>query len=155
MKSIPSEEVFLPEKIDIIDIDGNRVCQIKRQIPARKEIPILKLLIRALEETQLKEFLEQMAMKQEPIETPEEALNPDNINILLTHLPKILSVLPDHIVECFSILIDLGKEEVLERFNLAYMIEVLVPFLLYAFKTWIEQFQVMGQKIPIPTNLTP
>ena len=147
MRSTPSEEVFMPESINIIDIEGNPVCRLKRQIPARKEIPILKLLIRALEETQFKEFLEQVAIIQGRNESG-DAFNAEDAGILLTHLPKILNVLPDHIVECFSILVDLEKEQALERFNLAYMIEVLVPFLLNAFKTWMEQFQVMGQKLP-------
>ena len=147
MRSTPSEEVFMPESINIIDIEGNPVCRLKRQIPARKEIPILKLLIRALEETQFKEFLEQVAIIQGRNESG-DAFNAEDAGILLTHLPKILNVLPDHIVECFSILVDLEKEQALERFNLAYMIEVLVPFLLNAFKPWMEQFQVMGQKLP-------
>jgi hypothetical protein len=160
MRSIPSEEVFLPEKIDIIDIEGLRVCQIKRQIPARKEIPILKLLIQALEETQLKEFLEELInipdiitasnnSASETVAVPQEVLNPNNLRIMLTHLPKILSVLPDHIVECFSVLIEMEKPEILERFTLAYMIEVLIPFLLHVFKGWMEQFQMISQKMPM------
>lgn len=156
MRSTPSEEVFMPENLDIIDIEGNPVCRLKRQIPAKKEIPILKLLIQALEETGISELLLQITSSQETISN-DGVLDSDSIRVLFTHLPKLLNIVPDHIVKCFSILIDLSEEEVLDRFTLAYMIEVLVPFLLYVFKTWIEQFQVIGQtvpKVPIPTMQT-
>jgi hypothetical protein len=162
MRSMPSEEIFFPEKIDIIDLDGNRVCQLKSQIPARKEIPILKLLICTLEETELKTFIEQITpwankteISPESIMDAPEGIDNNFIGILFNSLPKILKTLPDSIVKCFSILVELDEEEVLERFNLAYMIEVLVPFLLYAFKTWMEQFQAIGKKAPIPTIQTP
>jgi len=150
MRSEPLQ-VFFPEEMTIVDINGNEVCKLKKQLPAKKEIPILQLLVRVFDELDIHQLILDFQSTSVPTsgKRTDRKHQPDDqlasaqyLNLLLKYLPKGLRSLPDKLVSCFAILIDKTEVEVLESFSLAYIIEVLVPFLLDAFRNWMDQFQM-------------
>lgn len=147
-----AENIFLAEPITIIDIEGIEVCKIKRYLPAKKEIPIINLLLSVFEEGGLNDLIkESQSLAQKPLnlnlskKDKEIAMissaDQEWLGLLIEYLPKILRVFPGHLVKGFSILVDLNEEQVTERFSLLYMMEVLIPFLSDVFKNWAIQFQ--------------
>jgi hypothetical protein len=147
MRSEPLQ-VFFPEEMTIVDINGNEVCKLKKQLPAKKEIPILQLLVQIFEEIDINQLVADFKAAGAPSadkrkqKIDEQAISDQYLSLLLRYLPRGLKSIPDKLVSCFAILIDKPEADVLENFSLAYIIEVLIPFLLDAFKRWMEQFQM-------------